>query len=53
MSICYLTLPLGFTNVLMTAMFQDISIVKFPIVFQTVTAFTNKKFSDHADTITA
>jgi hypothetical protein len=51
MSVCYLNLPLGFTTALMSAMSQDISTVKFHIVFQTVLVFTNKELSD--DTITA
>ena len=53
MSICYLNLPLGFTTVLMSTMSQDISIVEFHIVFQTVLVFTNKELSDRANTVTA
>lgn len=37
----------------MSAMSQDISIVKFHIVFQTALVFTNKEFNNRADTITA
>ena len=34
-------------------MSQNISIVQFHVVFQTVLFFTNKEFSDRADTTTA